>query len=192
MSALAAPAQVTVPHAPWFTEDGLGMFVQEHSKYFEHLEADLYDPREWATAAKNAGMKYVALTTKHHDGCALWDSALTEYKSTNTPCGQASNEGPDAAKYREYLHGQVRELLTNYGQIDPRAHQSLAGKVLYAPLLNDASEVHMMVLDPGQAGGRMTPAGQAPGTLTMKLPVQRPGVGVPVIELFLTIESDLP
>ena len=55
----------------------------------------------------------------------------------------------------------------------------------YAQLLNDASEVAMMVLDADQAAGHMTPAGQAPGTLTLKLPVQRPNVSVPVVELFL-------
>ena len=64
----------------------------------------------------------------------------------------------------------------------------LAGKVDYAQLLNDASELAMMVLDPGQAAGHMTPAGQVAGTLTLKLPVQRPGVAVPVIELFLTAD----
>ncbi|MDD0860018.1 alpha-L-fucosidase [Arthrobacter alpinus] len=140
------------------------MSAGEYNKYFEHFDPDLYDPREWAAAAKNAGMKYVVLTTKHHDGFALWDSALTEYKSTNTPCGQdlltpyvealrdaglkvgfyhslidwhhpdftidgnhadrlnpawqELNKGRDGARYRAYLHGQVRELLSNYGQID--------------------------------------------------------------------------
>jgi alpha-L-fucosidase len=443
MPAVPTPAQVTIEHAPWFTQDRLGMFVHwglyslaarhewvmyrenmdvgEYSKYFEHFDPDLYDPREWAAAAKNAGMKYVVLTTKHHDGFALWDSALTDYKATNTPCGQdlltpyvaalreaglkvgfyhsvidwhhpdftidgnhAARNNPqwqelnktrDGARYRAYLHGQVRELLSNYGQIDylffdfsypdevtanpdggttfrgkgaedwgsvalmemirelqpgiivndrlnvpgdfvtpeqyqpagamlsggkevpweacqtlngswgydrdnldyksaeqlihmlidgvskggnlllnvgptargeidPRASASLAGmgewmrlhsrsiygagaagiaapqdarftrrgsrlylhlfawpfhfihlpglagKVRYAQLLNDASEIAMLVLDPGQAAGHMTPAGQAPGTLTLKLPVQRPGVAVPVIELFLNPESD--
>ena len=33
-------------------------------------------------------MKYVVLTTKHHEGFCLWDSALTDYKATNTPCGK--------------------------------------------------------------------------------------------------------
>lgn len=388
----------------------------DYRKYFEHFDPDLYDPREWAAAARNAGMKYVVLTTKHHDGFVLWDSALTEYKSTNTPCGRdlltpyvealreaglkvgfyhsvidwhhpdfpidavhpernnpawrELNEGRTGEAYRHYLHGQVRELLSNYGHIDylffdfsypemstetddgepqfrgkgagdwgsvelmemirelqpgiivndrlnvpgdfvtpeqyqpagamisgdrevpweacqtlngswgydrdnldykssgqlvrmlidgvskggnlllnvgptargnidPRAHAiledigewmrlhgrsihgagasglaapvdarytlrgnrlylhlfawpfqfihlpGLAGKVRYAQLLNDASEVAMMVLDADQSAGQMTPAGQAPGTLTLKLPIQRPKVSVPVVELFL-------
>jgi alpha-L-fucosidase len=435
--------QVHIDHAPWFTEARFGMFVhwglyslaarhewvmyreeipaETYKKYFEHFDPDLYDPREWAAAATNAGMKYVVLTTKHHDGFCLWDSALTDYKATNTPYGKdllapyvealreaglkvgfyhsvidwnhpdfaidanhADRNNPDAveinktrdaAKYRKYLHGQVRELLTNYGQIDylffdfsypnadgtapagdkfpgkgrndwgseelmgmirelqpgivvndrldipgdfvtPEQYQpagamvsgdklvpweacqtlngswgydrdnldyksagllvrmlidgvskggnlllnvgptargeidaramealtgmgewtrvhgrsiygaeaapltppsdarytrrgdrlyvhlfawpfqfvhlpGLAGKVRYAQLLNDASEVAMMVLEPGQEAGHMTPAGQDAGTLTLKLPVQRPNVAVPVIELFLNDESEL-
>jgi hypothetical protein len=51
-------------------------------------------------------MRYAVLTTKHHDGFCLWDSALTEYKSTNTPAGR------DMSRYVDYLHGQLRELLT--------------------------------------------------------------------------------
>lgn len=170
----------------WFTRDRLGLFVhwglyalparhewvmnyerltdERYRRYFEHFDPDLYDPTEWARAAKDAGMKYVVLTTKHHEGFCLWDSALTDFKATNTPAGRdlvreyveavraaglkvgfyhslldwhhpdfpvdglhprrddenvaALNEGRDVARYRAYLHGQVRELLTNYGTID--------------------------------------------------------------------------
>lgn len=421
------------PEQAWFTHDRLGMFVHwglyalgarhewlmhreritvaDYERYLSYFEADLYDPREWAAAAKSAGMKYVVLTTKHHEGFALWDSKLTEYKITNTPHGKdaigpyvealreaglkvgfyhslidwhhpdytidfvnprrddsdiaAQNEGRDFPRYREYLHGQVRELLTNYGQIDylffdfsyphlthpnglpgkgradwdsdalmalvrelqpniivndrldipgdlvtpeqyqpsgpmlrdgqpvlweacqtlngswgydrdnsdyksvdlmirmlidgvsndgnlllnvgptgrgnldPRAVQSLAGigewmklhgrsiygaghsdfeaprdtrytqrgdrlylhvfawpmghlhlpgmagRVAYAQLLNDASEIQFTEIDPHQRAQNTTPGGQAAGSLTLTVPIQRPDVAVPVIELFL-------
>ncbi len=52
------------------------------------LRPDLFDAADWARRAREAGMKYVVLTTKHHEGFALWDSALTDYKSTNTPFGR--------------------------------------------------------------------------------------------------------
>lgn len=137
---------------------------KEYEKYLKYFDPDLYDPREWARMAREAGMKYVVLTTKHHDGFCLWDSALTDYKATNTPAGrdlirpyvealraeglkvglyhslidwhhpdfpvdqlhaqrnaedvQALNKDRDMGRYRQYLHGQVRELLTDYGQID--------------------------------------------------------------------------
>jgi len=48
----------------------------------------LYDPKLWAKAASEAGMKYFVATTKHHEGFCLWDSALTDYKATNTPHGK--------------------------------------------------------------------------------------------------------
>ncbi|MEN6407353.1 MAG: alpha-L-fucosidase [Thermoguttaceae bacterium] len=59
---------------------------EDYQKYFERFDPDLYQPREWAKMAKAAGMKYVVLTTKHHEGFCLFDSKYTDYKSTNTPC----------------------------------------------------------------------------------------------------------
>lgn len=47
-----------------------------------------YDPAEWAKLAKEAGMKYVVLTTRHHDGFCMFDSHFTDYKITNTPYGK--------------------------------------------------------------------------------------------------------
>ncbi|MHC4789178.1 MAG: alpha-L-fucosidase, partial [Planctomycetota bacterium] len=61
---------------------------EDYRKYFDHFDPDLYDPKQWARAAKEAGMKYFVVTTKHHEGFCLWDSAHTDYKVTNTPCGK--------------------------------------------------------------------------------------------------------
>jgi alpha-L-fucosidase len=92
----------------WWTQDRFGMFIhwglyavparhewiQNHEKipaneyrerYFDKFNPDLYDPKEWAAQAKKAGMKYVVLTSRHHDGFALWDSKYSDYKATNTP-----------------------------------------------------------------------------------------------------------
>ncbi|WP_156253992.1 alpha-L-fucosidase [Pseudactinotalea terrae] len=190
------------PHA-WFSHDRFGMFVHwglyslaarhewvmtnermsiaDYERYTERFEADLYDPAAWARAAKAAGMTYVVLTTKHHDGFCLWDSDLTDYTSVNTPFGrdavaefveavraeglrvgfyhslidwhhpdfvvdgvhprrgddlEALNADRDWDRYRTYLHGQVRELLTRYGQVDylfydfsyPHGRDGLPGK----------------------------------------------------------------
>ncbi len=170
----------------WFIHDRFGLFVhwgiyalparhewvkqrerigdEDYQRYFDHFDPDLYDPITWAREAKAAGMRYVVLTTKHHDDFCLWDSALTDYKATNTPGGRdllrpfveafraeglkvgfyhslidwhhpdfpvdgmhsqrddepfkAAHADRDIARYRAYLHGQVRELLTGYGPID--------------------------------------------------------------------------
>lgn len=94
----------------WFRHDRFGMFihwglyamparhewiqsrekitVEKYNTYFQHFDPDLYDPREWAKMAKAAGMKYAVLTTKHHEGFCLWDSAYTDFKATNTPAGR--------------------------------------------------------------------------------------------------------
>ena len=58
------------------------------SKYFARFDPDRLDARKWARAAKAAGMRYAVLTTKHHEGFCLWDSKVTDYKSTNTPFGR--------------------------------------------------------------------------------------------------------
>jgi alpha-L-fucosidase len=105
-----------------------------------------FNAREWVATAKRAGMKYIVFTTKHHDGFVMFDSALTDYKITRSPfqrdlvaeLAQACHEAglalgfyysppdwhhPDFfttnhVRYVEYLHGQVRELLTKYGTVD--------------------------------------------------------------------------
>ena len=94
----------------WFRHDRFGMFIhwglysmparhewvkhhecipeEKYDKYFKYFNPDLYDPKEWARQAKAAGMKYVVLTTKHHEGFCMFDSQYTDYKCTNTPAGR--------------------------------------------------------------------------------------------------------
>ncbi|MGJ1203351.1 alpha-L-fucosidase [Sphingobacterium lactis] len=56
--------------------------------YFDLFNPDLYNPTEWARAAKEAGMKYVVLTAKHHEGFCLWDSKTTDFNAAKTPYGK--------------------------------------------------------------------------------------------------------
>ncbi len=56
--------------------------------FFHQFNPVDFDPKQWARAAKEAGMKYVVLTAKHHDGFCLFDSQYTDFKSTNTPYGR--------------------------------------------------------------------------------------------------------
>ena len=94
----------------WFLQDRFGMFihwglyaipargewvrsteqigVEAYEPFFREFDPVDYAPKAWAKAAKNAGMKYAVLTSKHHDGFCLFDSALTDYKATNTPAGR--------------------------------------------------------------------------------------------------------
>ena len=170
----------------WFVHDRFGLFIhwglyalparhewvmqqeeiepETYERYFDYFDPDLYDPAQWAEAAAAAGMKYFVVTTKHHEGFCLWDTALTDYKAPNSPAGrdllrpmveafraaglrtgfyhsvidwhhpqfviddlhalrnhpqrERLNTQRDQSNYIEYLHGQVRELLTGFGRLD--------------------------------------------------------------------------
>ena len=51
----------------------------EYLGLLNDFDWDEIDPEEWVVLAKKAGMKYVTLTAKHHDGFALWDSKVSNY-----------------------------------------------------------------------------------------------------------------
>jgi len=57
-----------------------------------------FDPVKWATAAKNAGMRYMVFTTKHHDGFSMFDSKYTDYKVTNPEFAFAANPKANITK----------------------------------------------------------------------------------------------
>lgn len=195
----------TTGDSTWFTEARFGMFIhwglyalaarhewvksyeeipdERYQRYFDHFNPDLFNPREWARSAREAGMKYFVITTKHHEGFCLWDSAHTAYKATNTPYGsdllrplveafrdeglrvgfyyslidwhypdftldwthpqrnhsdpKAFNAGREMKRYAAYMRSQMRELLTQFGQVDllwcdfsypTRDYQGLPGK----------------------------------------------------------------
>jgi len=85
---------------------------EEYQKYFELFNPDMYNPREWAKTAKEAGMKYAVITTKHHEGFCLFDSRFTDYKSTNTPYGKdLLKEWVDAFRAEDIKIGFYYSLL---------------------------------------------------------------------------------
>ena len=56
-----------------------------YDNLYKKFDAPKFNPDEWAAIAKAAGMKYVVLTTKHHDGFCLWDTKQTDYNVMNAP-----------------------------------------------------------------------------------------------------------
>lgn len=116
----------TLGDTSWFTHDRFGMFIhfglysmparhewvktyemipeEKYDKYFKYFNPDMCDASKWARAAREAGMKYAVLTTKHHEGFCLFDSKYTDYKITNTPYGRdLVREYADAFR-KEGLH----------------------------------------------------------------------------------------
>ena len=100
----------TIGDTSWFVHDRFGLFIhwglyslparhewvrniekiseEDYQKYFDHFDPDLYNPEIWAKEAKNAGMKYFVITTKHHEGFCLWDTKYSNYKATKTKYGK--------------------------------------------------------------------------------------------------------
>jgi alpha-L-fucosidase len=103
-----------------------------------------FNAEEWADLMLESGMKTLCITTKHHDGFCLWDTQLTGFKVTHTPfkrdiigeLAKALHERGlslhyyyslldwthpayrhEWPAYVAYYQGQLRELLTNYGEI---------------------------------------------------------------------------
>lgn len=94
-------------HMQWFQDARFGMFIhwgiyaipargewvkqqesitaEDYQPFYETFDPIHYDPRIWARAAREAGMKYAVMTAKHHDGFCLFETQYTDYQSLNTP-----------------------------------------------------------------------------------------------------------
>ncbi len=68
----------------WFLED-TRMPVSEYEKYAQQFRPDRFDAAAWVRIAKSAGMRYVVITGKHHDGFAMYRSEFTEWCMKSTP-----------------------------------------------------------------------------------------------------------
>src|SRR5215471_2941054 len=107
--------------------------------------------RAWARLARESGMRYMVMTTKHHEGFCLFNSKLTDYCAPRLGPGRdlvqeyvdaartenmrvgfyyslmdwhhpdwrlAKTDAAARKRFVDYTHGQIRELMTNYGKID--------------------------------------------------------------------------
>jgi alpha-L-fucosidase len=122
--------------------------VDVYDNLYKQWKPDQFDARQWVRIAQQAGQKYMIFLVKHHDGFCLYDSKLTDYKTTGPESAWKHDVMADMARacqeaglkliiyysqpdwhhpdygtenhsrYIEYLHGQIRELLTDYGRID--------------------------------------------------------------------------
>lgn len=121
---------------------------EQYDRLCERFNPAQYDARKWVAIARNAGMKYIVLTAKHHDGFCLFETRLTQHKINGPECpfprdvvrelAVACHESgmklgiyysardwyhPDYLtqhhdRYLAFYHAQLLELLCNYGKID--------------------------------------------------------------------------
>jgi alpha-L-fucosidase len=115
-----------------------------------------FNAGEWVKIAQDAGMKYMVIICKHHDGFSMYDSKLTEYDIMATPYGKdiikqfaaachkagmklglyystrdwyhADYLVGDNSKYDVWYRGQVEELLSNYGKVDVMWFDHVGGR----------------------------------------------------------------
>jgi alpha-L-fucosidase len=73
---------------PAWTERGKNIekFKRDYWVLNRTFNPTKFDPKKWAAAAKDAGMKYFVFTTKHHDGFSMYDTKLTDYRITHPDC----------------------------------------------------------------------------------------------------------
>ena len=62
--------------------------IEEYDQLYKEFNPELFDAAQWVGAAKAAGMKYLVITSRHHDGFSLWDSKYTDYDMASTPYGK--------------------------------------------------------------------------------------------------------
>jgi alpha-L-fucosidase len=140
------------------TRAGTGAIPADvYDNLYKEFNPVKFNAKEWVEIAKAAGMKYMVFTSRHHDGFSMFDTRMSDYKITNSPfkrdvCAElakAAHEAgmrigwyhsqpnwshPDfqtenhASKFIPFLHGQVKEILSNYGQIDIMWFDGLGGK----------------------------------------------------------------
>ncbi len=118
----------------------------EYDSQFKQFNPVKFDASQWVEIAKDAGMKYLVIVTKHHDGFSNFHTKYSDYNIANTPfkrdivkeladaCHSAGMKFGvyysqrdwyhpayligDNNEYREFMKNQIRELLTNYGKVD--------------------------------------------------------------------------
>ena len=118
----------------------------DYDHLYQKFDPVKFNADEWVKIAQDAGMKYMVIICKHHDGFSMYDSKLTEYDIMATPYGKdiikqfadACHKAGmrlglyystrdwynpdylvgDNTKYDKWYRGQIEELLTNYGKVD--------------------------------------------------------------------------
>jgi len=102
--------------------------IAEYDNLYKEFNPVLFNAKEWVSAAKAAGMKYIVIVSKHHDGFTMFDSKFTNYKITNSPfkkdvlkelSDECRKQGILFCTYYSILDWHHPDYTTRYGG-DPR------------------------------------------------------------------------
>ena len=97
---------------------GVEVPKEEYDNLYKEFNPVLFDAAKWVKTAKDASMKYIVITTRHHDGFSLWDSKYSDYDMAATPYGkgvlkelsdECKKQDIDFAMY--YSRGEWRQLV---------------------------------------------------------------------------------
>ena len=127
------PVSLTGTEIGW--SRGQQIPVEEYDRLYTRFDPKKFNADEWVAIAKSAGMKYIVLTTKHHDGFCLWDTKETDYNIMNTPFARdVTKELSDACRRAGLAFGAYYSTcdwhhpdfpLTSPGGKTPRAKHDL-------------------------------------------------------------------
>jgi len=90
----------SICNEPWIDRKGADYY--EYKKQYQALNKTFnpthFNAKKWAVAAKDAGMRYMVFTTKHHDGFCMFDTKQTDYSVAGTDCPYHNTAQPDITK----------------------------------------------------------------------------------------------
>src|SRR5580704_12207231 len=103
----------SVPGAGEWVMNDRSIKVDDYKRLLKFFNPVAFDAQKWVSTAKNAGMQYITLITRHHDGFSDWDTKQSDWKITNTTWGK------DAVKLlAAECHKQGIKLFVYYSLLD--------------------------------------------------------------------------
>lgn len=75
----------SIPGAGEWVMNDRGITVKNYTRLMDFFNPIEFDAEQWVSMAKNAGMKYITLITRHHDGFSMWNTQYSDFNIMNTP-----------------------------------------------------------------------------------------------------------
>ncbi len=112
----------TFAQGEWYMNNA-NIDAREYAKAMNGFYPHRFDAREWVSAIKAAGAKYICFTTRHHEGFSMWDTRWSDYNIMNTPYGKDI-----VRQLAEECHRQGIKLHLYYSHIDWTREDYPAGR----------------------------------------------------------------